>query len=768
MFIVNQFLKVLNMKELGREGLSRGLHFISGSAANGEGKGESDEVTAESTKPSYDDLVALSMKLTRQNKLMKTQFQKMQCRINELIPKELDYDILINFVKEDVGVDIAACKKAASVSEDENSNTIDPLQLKHLYHIKEALAKRSRSESGGDNSTRIEKSRYEVINLLDDDSVSLVASVRQDLMLSDKRQESHQSSGMQELEFKTHNFGAEKELRQIHTEDEYHNEMSDSIRTQLDEARTTIQNLVESHASKTKLLEEELEYMNAKYQILVQELDQACKRNKDMLKAESIMQNQQDILKQENSLLMERLEATNSHEKEMCQLLEENQKLQDRLRLDQLNHNEELNVKKEELANINEEREVFRLQLEAVRLSELDTSNKNQQMVKEIEILKRRNEESQTRLSQLTSDFSDISLEISELKKALSEKTAQAARLQTENIRIAASQAEQAAKIEASLREMSIVKESYLEAQSQILELETQLKQREKLFQHAESINDNLQVKIVELEQQFLLERKQLENEHKMILCQTTDTLQQEIERIENDSKMKSKLAREVMMEKEVEIERLSKLLQNLEDDVKSGDADNRKIFEVALIQAHRESEVRAQAQEINILNKQIEESNTRIQKLLEEKSHFNEEMTALMRTQRRNGVNMEYLKNVVVQYMSFRPGSSHQKRLVPVISTLLQFTNEDMKEIKKSMNLRSSSWGWGETKDFKIILPQGQATLGRENIAEPYHDEAMTSTSESERSSFHILDEFRPIVVGTNSQDSNPTMPPEQESSDL
>ena len=48
---------------------------------------------------------------------------------------------------------------------------------------------------------------------------------------------------------------------------------------------------------------------------------------------------------------------------------------------------------------------------------------------------------------------------------------------------------------------------------------------------------------------------------------------------------------------------------------------------------------------------------------------------------------------------------SSGQARLAPVISTLLQFTSHDLKEIKKAS--RRSSWGvnWGDKKDYKPIM---------------------------------------------------------------
>ena len=58
----------------------------------------------------------------------------------------------------------------------------------------------------------------------------------------------------------------------------------------------------------------------------------------------------------------------------------------------------------------------------------------------------------------------------------------------------------------------------------------------------------------------------------------------------------------------------------------------------------------------------------------------------------RRDGVNMEYLKNIVVQFMSFQSGSSEHQSLTPVLATLLQFTPEDLRSIRDSQ----SAWYWG------------------------------------------------------------------------
>ena len=44
-----------------------------------------------------------------------------------------------------------------------------------------------------------------------------------------------------------------------------------------------------------------------------------------------------------------------------------------------------------------------------------------------------------------------------------------------------------------------------------------------------------------------------------------------------------------------------------------------------------------------------------------------------LCRVRRREDVNLDYLKSIVVQYLSKPPGSSERTQLLPVLATLLQ-----------------------------------------------------------------------------------------------
>ncbi|RHY80900.1 hypothetical protein DYB26_002015 [Aphanomyces astaci] len=178
-----------------------------------------------------------------------------------------------------------------------------------------------------------------------------------------------------------------------------------------------------------------------------------------------------------------------------------------------------------------------------------------------------------------------------------------------------------------------------------------------------------------------------------------------EVEKVEADGRAKSKLARQMVLEKEELIASLTTKLAKVEEDVRSGDADHRRIFELASMQANRDATSRSREQEFAELTAAFEQVRLQNAQLIQDKEALEDDIAHLVRTERREGVNMEYLKNVVVQFMSFRPGSSQQLKLIPVLSVLLQFTPEDMDEVQASTK-QASSWtsSWSEKKPVRNI----------------------------------------------------------------
>lgn len=368
----------------------------------------------------------------------------------------------------------------------------------------------------------------------------------------------------------------------------------------------------------------------------------------------------------------------------------------------------------------------------------------------------RRVAELEATISQQTTSIGNLSVDLAETKKALSDRMGLATRLQTENMGIAAQQAEQAALIENALREAAASKEKAHELELKMQDAKAEMARSKKI--KADTVSEMKKMKQEVEKQQLEIESEKERSalQFKAAVDAEKEAFTREIERIEADSKHKSRLAIQAVLEKEAEIKRLSSRLADLEEDVRSGDADHRKIFEVAQLQAKREAESRAQTHQLQEMANRLDEAYRHIQRLQDEKQLHDHELTALMQTQRREGVNMEYLKNVVVQYMSFRPGSSQQSRLIPVLSTLLQFSTRDMKDIKSASNARRSSWtSWGtETKDYKPILDgKGQQLQQpRHSMIPPSPASALSSFEAPPRASSFTL----PHAMESASSDSS------------
>lgn len=176
--------KLEQIRELGKGGLSKGLSFIRSAAASNAAGANGDAASADisaaavadaiavdaavapapgsssggngNARMSYEDLVALSMKLTRQNKLMKTQFQRMHARIQETQVAEADAKLLTKFVSDVVGIDLLACQRLETSANGDTSNakeaenaaepepkkiesSLDLRQITERYNIAEEL-----------------------------------------------------------------------------------------------------------------------------------------------------------------------------------------------------------------------------------------------------------------------------------------------------------------------------------------------------------------------------------------------------------------------------------------------------------------------------------------------------------------------------------------------------------------------------------------------------------------------------------------------------
>ena len=187
------------------------------------------------------------------------------------------------------------------------------------------------------------------------------------------------------------------------------------------------------------------------------------------------------------------------------------------------------------------------------------------------------------------------------------------------------------------------------------------------------------------------------------------EALQRELQTTRQQMAKKSSAAQKMLQEREKECAELRKTNKTLQHEVDKGSLSDRRIFELAEKQSNRET---GQAGEIDIRNKQIDQLRSELSDrdgvLATMERHVQEveaQLEEICRTRRREDVNLDYLKDVVVKYLALPSGSSERARLLPVLATLLQFNPNDYNVIEEGK--QKLSW-WGSVAPTLISSPPG------------------------------------------------------------
>jgi chromosome segregation ATPase len=178
----------------------------------------------------------------------------------------------------------------------------------------------------------------------------------------------------------------------------------------------------------------------------------------------------------------------------------------------------------------------------------------------------------------------------------------------------------------------------------------------------------------------------------------TIKSLQAQVENLSSQMKKKSAAAQKILKEREAECIELRKTNKYLQNEVDKGSLSDRRIFELAEQQSNRETaavaEIEIRERQIAQLTQQLEKHDANLATAEIDKEKAEDQVESLARVHRREGVNMDYLKSIVVQYLAKPPGSSERTALLPVLATLLQFDDNDYKAIEEGK--QKVSW-WGD-----------------------------------------------------------------------
>jgi len=279
-------------------------------------------------------------------------------------------------------------------------------------------------------------------------------------------------------------------------------------------------------------------------------------------------------------------------------------------------------------------------------------------------------EKQESRLKASEAEVMDLRDQINKLKLDLSKSTNTVSRLQAEKDANERSHGERTAfvgQLETKLSEMED-KHSAINAKLEVALYDLSL--RDETIQSSEDQIRKLEHDLQEAKNASKRAADALTSAQKGADAKSSkagESLQKEVQSTKQQMAKKSAAAQRLLQEREAECAELRKTNKALQQEVDKGSLSDRRIFELAAKQSNRESQ---QVSEIEIRDKIIERMKEalldRDGELATSEKHVQEvenQVEELCRVRRREDVNLDYLKSVVVQYLSLPSGTSERAR---------------------------------------------------------------------------------------------------------
>lgn len=164
-----------------------------------------------------------------------------------------------------------------------------------------------------------------------------------------------------------------------------------------------------------------------------------------------------------------------------------------------------------------------------------------------------------------------------------------------------------------------------------------------------------------------------------------------QLESHRQEAAKKSAAARRLISDKDGAIHALKEELRRLQDELSLNSPEDRVITEIAREQAKRDARAQVEAANRDValqkLQSVVADKDLELAAVAREVRDLRlrlSQMESRQTLQQSGGVNVEYLKNILVQYLSFPHASAERKVLFPVLSTLLQFSDKDLDSIRE------------------------------------------------------------------------------------
>jgi len=226
---------------------------------------------------------------------------------------------------------------------------------------------------------------------------------------------------------------------------------------------------------------------------------------------------------------------------------------------------------------------------------------------------------------------------------------------------------------------------------------------KEALYEETKDALEKSEKSLLDLKKDGDLSADTGEKQSKMLKA-----LQKEIQMLQQQMARKSSAAQKLLKAREAECLELRSASKTLRQEVDKGSLSDRRIFELAAKQSSRESVAASEIEmRDQIMQRMIEEMSNcdgALASVEHNAQQVESQVAELCRVQRREDVNLDYLKSLIVQYLSKPPGSSERAALLPVIATLLQFDSNDYRAIEEGK--QKVSWMWGQVLPTAIAAP--------------------------------------------------------------
>ena len=316
-------------------------------------------------------------------------------------------------------------------------------------------------------------------------------------------------------------------------------------------------------------------------------------------------------------------------------------------------------------------------------------------------------EKQKVKLSSSESEVAELRQQINKLKLEFTKNSQLANRLQSEKEASEQNHGQRTAMMGMLESQLADVNEKNATANAKLEAALYDLSQKDEIVDSKEEKLKELQASLIKTQQEKRAALENLARVEKGAAKKNSvqlENIQRDYQQLQQSSARKSSAAQKMIQEKEGECTLLRSTNKKLQQEVDKGSLSDRKIFELAAMQSNRDTskvlDIEARDKTLARLNRTLSERDGNLAIAEKRIAEVEAQVEELGRIQRREDVNMDYLKSIVVQFLSKAPGATERTTLLPVLATLLQFDENDYSLIQQG---KSNISFWGSVEPVAI-----------------------------------------------------------------